>query len=221
MFNQQMASLKYSQFNAGVSTLLKGYREVHVNHSYSQSLYHSWNKVFNQPAVNDEVESPQRNTLLMKPAAKALFDQLKEQIGEEIFVGEWFSVDQERINTFAEITQDMQWIHTDPQRAEQESPFKSTIAHGFLTMALLPKLTEAVDPEKPQFPTAKVTVNMGFNSVRFPYPVKVGSNIRGKCKLLSITPIKKGLEITREIKVEIEGVRRPGCVSESVIRLYF
>ncbi|GAM66988.1 acyl dehydratase [Vibrio sp. JCM 19236] len=131
MFNQQMASLKYSQFNAGVSTLLKGYREVHVNHSYSQSLYHSWNKVFNQPAVNDEVESPQRNTLLMKPAAKALFDQLKEQIGEEIFVGEWFSVDQERINTFAEITQDMQWIHTDPQRAEQESPFKSTIAHGF------------------------------------------------------------------------------------------
>ncbi len=115
----------------------------------------------------------------------------------------------------------MQWIHTDPERAEQESPFKTTIAHGFLTLSLLPKLTDSVDPDSAMFPTAKMVVNIGLNQVRFPYPVKANNQVRAVSTLTKVTPIRKGLEIEREIKVEIDGVRRPGCVAVSVIQLHF
>ncbi|WP_394251622.1 MaoC family dehydratase [Vibrio profundi] len=115
----------------------------------------------------------------------------------------------------------MQWIHTNPEKAESDSPFKTTIAHGFLTLSLLPKLTDSVDPDSSQFPTAKMVVNIGLNQVRFPYPVKSGNNVRAKSTLLKVTPIRKGLEIEREIRVEIEGVRRPGAVVVSVIQLHF
>ena len=128
---------------------------------------------------------------------------------------------QERINQFGQVTEDMQWIHTDPERAESESPFKTTIAHGFLTLAMLPKLTDSVDPDHSLFPTAKMVVNIGLNQVRFPYPVKADSRVRAVSRLSKITPIRKGLEIEREIKVEIEGVRRPGAVVVSVIQLHF
>jgi acyl dehydratase len=157
----------------------------------------------------------------MKPEAEALFQELSQKIGEELHVGDWVTIDQERVDAFGKVTEDMQWIHVNPERAKEDSPFKSTIAHGFLTLALLPRLTDAVDPDKPQFPTAKVTVNMGLNSVKFPYPVRVGSKIRARSSLLKVQPIQKGLEVTREIKVQIDGVRRPACVAESVIRLYF
>lgn len=221
MFNQQATSLEsqFSQFQIGpeMAQSQATYWPVETQQNYAQHLYRPLGK----PAVNDEIKSPSRDTFKMKPEAKALYQQLIQQLGEETFVGDWFHVDQKRIDAFAAVTEDMQWIHTDPKRAENESPFKSTIAHGFLTLALLPKLTDAVNTEKPLFPTATTTVNLGLDSVRFPYPVRVGSNIRGKCKLLKVTPIRKGLEITREIKIEIEGVRRPGCISESVIRLYF
>ncbi len=86
---------------------------------------------------------------------------------------------------------------------------------------MLSKMTDSVDPEQSLFPTARLVVNVGLNQVRFPYPVKSGDNIRTRSKLLKVTPIKKGLEIEREMKVEIDGVRRPGCVVVSVIRLYF
>jgi len=151
----------------------------------------------------------------------ALMNELLDTLGEEIHVGNWLTVDQSRINQFADVTDDHQWIHTDPERAQQESPFKTTIAHGFLTLSLLSVLTDSVDPETQKFPTAKMTVNYGLNQVRFPYPVKEGSNVRARTKIQSVTPIKRGLEIVQEITVEIEGCRRPGCVAESVIRLYF
>ncbi|MCG6418596.1 MaoC family dehydratase, partial [Vibrio fluvialis] len=138
-----------------------------------------------------------------------------------IHVGDWIHVDQERINQFGLVTEDMQWIHTDPERAAVESPFKTTIAHGFLTLALLPKLTDSVNPDNNLFPTAKMVVNIGLNQVRFPYPVKSGNNLRASSTLTKVTPIKKGLEIEREIKVEIEGVRRPAAVVVSVIQLHF
>lgn len=174
-----------------------------------------------QPASNNEEIKPQPAPIVMAPEAQKLYAELKEQIGEVIHVGEWLNVSQERINQFAAVTEDMQWIHTDPERAEADSPFKSTIAHGFLTLALLPKLTDSVDPDNPQFPTAKMVVNLGLNQVRFPYPVKAGNNVRAVSKLLKVTPIKKGLEIEREIKVQIEGVRRPAAVVTSVIQLHF
>ena len=173
------------------------------------------------PAVNEDVSPAREEVIELSAEAQALYNELHMKLGEEIHVGDWVTVDQERIDAFGEVTEDMQWIHTDPERARQESPFKTTIAHGFLTLSMLSRMTDSVDPENPLFPTARMVVNVGLNQVRFPYPVKSGDRIRTHSKLLKVTPIKKGLEVEREMTVEIEGVRRPGCVVVSVIRLYF
>ncbi|WP_428459816.1 MaoC family dehydratase [Photobacterium makurazakiensis] len=165
--------------------------------------------------------APKEMTIVMKPEAETLYHELTATLGEVIHTGQWLAVDQDRINSFAAVTGDHQWIHTDPERAAAESPFKTTIAHGFLTLSLLSVLTDSVDPEKQKFPTAKMMVNMGLNQVRFPYPVKAGNRVRATTKIESVTPIKRGLEIVQVLTVEIEGVRRPGCVAESVIRLHF
>lgn len=153
--------------------------------------------------------------------AQALYHEIMATLGEETHVGDWIDISQDRINEFAKVTEDMQWIHTDPERAGEESPFKTTIAHGFLTLSMLSRMTDSVDEKNPPFPDAKMTVNIGLNKVRFPYPVKSGNRIRSRSRILTVTPVKRGLEIEREIKVEIDGVRRPGCIAVSVIRLYF
>ncbi|RQW64629.1 MaoC family dehydratase [Vibrio viridaestus] len=201
-----------------MSPAVREYWEDLLTKTTSFHLF-SWSKDFHQPAVNEDIhiEEP----LEMKPEAQALYQELQAKVGEVIHVGEWLDVSQDRINQFGLVTEDTQWIHTDPERAANESPFKTTIAHGFLTLALLPKLTDSVDPERPLFPTAKMVVNIGLNEVRFPYPIKSGDNVRAKSTLTKVTPIRKGLEIEREIRVEIEGVRRPGCVAVSVIQLHF
>ncbi|EKB29202.1 MaoC family dehydratase [Aeromonas dhakensis] len=172
-------------------------------------------------AVNGQPVPPQESIIELDGEAATLFATLQARIGEETHVGEWLHVSQQMIDQFAAVTGDHQWIHTNPERAVAESPFKTTIAHGFLTLALLPQLTGSVDEANPEFPTARMVVNFGLDQVRFPYPVKVDSNIRARTKLARVTPIKGGLELLKEIKVEIEGVRRPGCVIESVTRLYF
>lgn len=172
-------------------------------------------------AVNGQPMPPQESLIELDGEAATLFATLQARIGEETHVGEWLHVSQQMIDQFATVTGDHQWIHTNPERAAAESPFKTTIAHGFLTLALLPQLTGSVDEANPEFPTARMVVNFGLDQVRFPYPIKVDSNIRARTKLARVTPIKGGLELLKEIKVEIEGVRRPGCVIESVTRLYF
>lgn len=172
-------------------------------------------------AVNGQPVPPQESIIELDGEAATLFATLQARIGEETHVGEWLHVNQQMIDQFAAVTGDHQWIHTNPERAAAESPFKTTIAHGFLTLALLPQLTGSVDEANPEFPTARMVVNFGLDQVRFPYPIKVDSNIRARTKLARVTPIKGGLELLKEIKVEIEGVRRPGCVIESVTRLYF
>lgn len=168
-----------------------------------------------QPVQTDET------AVELSGEAAALFAALQTSIGEETHVGEWLLVSQQMINEFAAVTGDNQWIHTNPERAAAESPFKTTIAHGFLTLALLPRLTGSINEATPEFPAARMVVNFGLDQVRFPYPIKVDSNIRARTKLLRVTPIKGGLELLKEIKVEIEGIRRPGCVIESVTRIYF
>lgn len=152
---------------------------------------------------------------------RELFLALQAKIGEEVHVGDWLTITQDRVDQFAGVTEDHQWLHNDVQRAEKESPFKTTIAHGFLTLSLLPHLTDSVNPKKPAYPNAKMTVNYGLNQVRFPYPVKTGSVIRAHSRLIKVSPIKRGLEIEKEISVEIQGTRRPGCVAVSVVRVYF
>ncbi len=209
--------VKHTEFKQWMSPSVREYWDDILNKTQSRPLF-GWVKDLHLPANED---TPIPEPIELKPEAQALYDELQTQVGEVIHTGDWLLVDQERINQFGAVTEDMQWIHTNPDRAALETPFKTPIAHGFLTLALLPKLTDSVDEEKTLFPTAKMEVNIGLNSVRFPYPVKAGNRVRAVSTLSKVTPIKKGLEIEREIKVEIEGVRRPGCVVVSVIQLHF
>ena len=209
--------VKHTEFKQWMSPAVREYWGEFLNKANNRQIF-AWMKEFNQPA-NEEVAAPE--PIVLSPAAQAVYEELLPKIGEVIHTGDWMMVDQERINQFGKVTEDMQWIHTNPEKAAEQSPFKTTIAHGFLTLALLPKLTDSVDPDNSLFPTAKMVVNIGLNSVRFPYPIKSGSRVRAVSTLSKVTPIKKGLEIEREIKVEIEGVRRPGCVVVSVIQLHF
>ncbi|ASM98833.1 MaoC family dehydratase [Vibrio vulnificus] len=211
-------SAHHSEFINWMSPTLREYWGDFLGKAQGSFLF-SKVRDHQQPAVNEEVSLPE--PIVLKPEAQLVYNELSEKIGQVIHVGDWIHVDQERINQFGLVTEDMQWIHTDPERAAVESPFKTTIAHGFLTLALLPKLTDSVNPDNNLFPTAKMVVNIGLNQVRFPYPVKSGNNLRASSTLTKVTPIKKGLEIEREIKVEIEGVRRPAAVVVSVIQLHF
>jgi len=154
------------------------------------------------------------------PAYK-MHQQLATQLNEVNFVGEWLTVSQDRINQFADVTDDHQWIHTDVNRAETESPFRTTIAHGFLTLSLIPKLIGAVNSDEPLYPGAKMVVNMGLNQVRYPYPVKVDSKLRASKKVINVKPVRRGLEVTEEITVEIEGCRRPACVAQTLMLLVY
>lgn len=212
--------VKHAELKQWVSPVMREYWGEFLDKAHRTVNYHPLIGKIRQPnyPANEELVEP---AIVLSPAAQALYNELQGKIGEVIHTGDWLLVDQQRINQFADVTEDQQWIHTDPERAQQESPFKSTIAHGFLTLALLPKLTDSVSEEQALFPTAKLMVNIGLNSVRFPYPVRSGNRVRAVSRLAKVTPIKKGLEIEREIKVEIEGIRRPACVVMSVIQLHF
>ncbi len=146
---------------------------------------------------------------------------LNGRIGEEIYLSEWLPVSQELINMFAQATGDSQWIHVDEQRAKTESPYGSTIAHGYLTLSLYPMLRGLVNGDTPIFPGVKNVINYGLNKLRFTNAVKVGSNIRARCTLIAAEEIKNSLQLTEQYTVEIEGQDRPACVAECIMRLYF
>lgn len=152
---------------------------------------------------------------------KDALKELESKIGKELHVGSWFTITQERIDQFAETTCDFQWIHVEPERAEKESPFGSTIAHGYLTLSLIPFLTESIHPGKPSITGAKRLINYGSNKVRFPSAVKPGARIRTRSVLASVKEVKGSLEIVKKITVEIEGSEKPACVTETVTRAYF
>ncbi len=147
--------------------------------------------------------------------------QLKAQVNQEIHLSDWLAIDQAMIDGFANATRDRQWIHVDPQRAAAESPYRKTIAHGYLTLSLYPLLRGLVDSGKPLAPGVTRVINYGINKLRFPNAVVVGSRIRAHCRLLSADEIKGSLELVEEYSVEIEGQERPACVAECVMRLYF
>ncbi|MFQ5611230.1 MAG: MaoC family dehydratase [Anaerolineae bacterium] len=153
---------------------------------------------------------------------EAALADLKSKVGTETHVGDWLTITQDRINQFAAATGDFQWIHTDVDRANAESPFGATIAHGYLTLSLIPYLTESVNPDKPRYPGLKMGVNYGLNRVRFPHPVAVGARIRTRTELQSVEEVKGGgLQLVNKITVEIDGAAKPACVAETVTRLYF
>ena len=144
------------------------------------------------------------------------FDDLPGLAGQEIGVSEWTEISQDRINKFADATGDHQWIHVDVERAKKEMPGGKTIAHGFLTLSLIPMLGAQI---------MKVTgvtrgINYGSNKVRFTNTVPVGSKVRGRQKLVSVEPRAGGLQLVNEFTVEIEGQDRPACVAESITLLY-
>lgn len=136
--------------------------------------------------------------------------------GKELGVGDWLLVDQERINRFAEATGDHQWIHVDVERAAREAPGGKTIAHGYLTLSLLPLLSHSVF----KIQRRKRGVNYGSDKVRFISPVPVGSRIRLRQKLMSATPIEGGYRFTYEAKVEIEGREIPALVAQVISVAY-
>ena len=146
----------------------------------------------------------------------ATFYLLLPLIGKELGPTEWFEVTQERIDQFAEATDDPQWIHTDPARAA-EGPFGTTVAHGFLTLSLcVPLMTQTL-----RLTGYSMGVNYGVNKVRFPHPVRVGSQVRAHVTLQSVEEAKGALQLINVITIEIEGVNKPGCVAEMVSLLYF
>lgn len=155
-------------------------------------------------------------------AVKELFDQYQRKIGCEVHVGQWLKIEQSRIDAFAAATGDRQWIHTDPARAAKESPYRTTIAHGFLTLSLLPLLTESNAPGMFQqnYPGMKLRVNYGLDKVRFPAPVLNGANIRARSLVIRVEEVAGGVQITYRITVEIEGESKPACVAEQLFRLY-
>ena len=140
---------------------------------------------------------------------------LKARVGEQLAVGEWLTVDQAMIDKFADATGDHQWIHIDRERAAK-GPFGTTIAHGFLTLSLLPKLAESAL----KVDDVRMGVNYGLNRVRFPAPVPSGSRIRAHLKLLSYEPLDGGAQLVMEVTMERDGSDKPVCVAETVSRRY-
>ncbi|MDI3388787.1 MaoC family dehydratase [Streptomyces sp. B-S-A8] len=144
-------------------------------------------------------------------------EELRAAVGEELGSGDWLEVDQKRIDLFADATGDHQWIHVDPEKAA-EGPFGTTIAHGYLTLSLLPTLV----PQIMRVENVRMGINYGTNKVRFPSPVPVGSRLRATGTLKEVTPTKDGgVQITTTVTVEREGSDKPACVAESVSRFYF
>lgn len=151
-----------------------------------------------------------------------LLATLRPLFGTETAVGDWLIVDQERIDAFAAATGDTQWIHVDPQRAGRESPYGTTVAHGFLTLSLLPLLTGGNAPDylRRHFPGMRLRVNYGLNRLRFPAPVRCGDAIRARTVLKEATAIPNGLEIVYLFTVETRGGEKPALIAEQVVRVY-
>ncbi len=143
-------------------------------------------------------------------------DELSACVGQVVAVSDWLTITQQQVNLFADATGDHQWIHVDPEKAAR-GPFGAPIAHGFLTLSLLPKFFESSF----EIVGSRMGVNYGLNKVRFTAPVPVGSRLRASMKLLSSQPIdNNGVQMTWEVVVEREGEAKPVCIAESLVRRY-
>ena len=153
----------------------------------------------------------------MKATRFSGIDDAKSRIGQEIGISDWLVIDQARVNGFADVTGDQQWIHVDVERAGRESPFGGPIAHGYLTLSLLAKFAGeciAVDG-------IKLAVNYGLNRVRFASPVKVGSRVRARFTLGAVEDVAGGAQMLWQATIDIEGNDKPACIAEMLTRWYF
>jgi acyl dehydratase len=144
------------------------------------------------------------------------FDELPSLVGQEIGVSDWVTIDQNRINQFADATSDHQWIHIDLERAQKELPDGKTIAHGYLTLSLIPMLGAQIM----RIAGASRGINYGSNKVRFVNMVQVDSRVRGRQKLLSVEPRGDAVQLVSQFTVEIKGQQRPACIAETIGLVY-
>lgn len=144
----------------------------------------------------------------------SLAEELSGRIGEEIGVGEWLQISQARIDGFADATGDHQWIHVDVEKAKA-GPFGSTIAHGFLTLSLIPAIAPSFD-----VPGVRMAVNYGLDRVRFITPVPVDSRVRARSVLREVSEVPGGIQLKTEMTIELQGSEKPACVAETLTRLY-
>ncbi len=142
---------------------------------------------------------------------------LQDLVGTEIGVSDWLEVTQDRVDAFADATDDHQWIHVDPAKAAA-GPFGGTIAHGFLTLSLTVTLGAQVELD---VGSPRMAINYGLEKVRFPAPVPVGSRIRARVALVSATDVEGGIQVNRRITIDVEGGEKPGMVAETVSRYYY
>ena len=143
--------------------------------------------------------------------------QLEHLVGTEIGVTEWMVMTQDRVNAFADATDDHQWIHVDPEKAAA-GPFRGTIAHGFLTLSLTVRWSDEV---KLDVGEPRMAINYGLEKLRYPAPVPVGSRIRARVGLASVKDVEGGIQVNRLVTVEVEGSEKPSMVVETVSRFYY
>ncbi|PJN36469.1 dehydratase [Streptomyces sp. CB02959] len=152
---------------------------------------------------------------MAEPRVFGSVEELRAAVGEELGPSDWLEVDQKRIDLFAEATGDHQWIHVDEEKAAT-GPFGTTIAHGYLTLSLLPVLV----PQLLRVDNVKMGINYGTNKVRFPATVPVGSRLRARARIAEVTEVTGGVQLTTVVTVEREGGEKPVCVAESVSRFH-
>ncbi|MFF4602228.1 MaoC family dehydratase [Streptomyces sp. NPDC001339] len=152
---------------------------------------------------------------MAEPRVFGSVDELRGAVGEELGPSDWLEVDQRRIDWFAEATGDHQWIHVDEERA-RTGPFGTTIAHGYLTLSLLPALV----PQLMRVDNVRMGINYGTDKVRFPAIVPVGSRLRASARIAEVSEVRDGVQLTMVVTVEREGGEKPVCVAETVSRYY-
>lgn len=149
-------------------------------------------------------------------ARELTLEDMKKLKGQELGVSDWHTVTQEEVNQFADATHDHQWIHVDPERAKNESPFGGPIAHGYYTLSLAPHLVEQIL----RVTGIRMGINYGLNKLRFPGPVKIGKRVRLKASLVDFEEIQHGAQATVAMTFEVEGESKPACVAEAIYRYY-
>ncbi|GHJ29428.1 MaoC family dehydratase [Streptomyces hygroscopicus subsp. sporocinereus] len=156
-----------------------------------------------------------REARMAEPRIFTSPDELLMAVDEELGPSDWLEIDQKRVDLFADATGDHQWIHVDAEKAAA-GPFGTTIAHGYLTLSLLPSFT----PQLLRVENVRMGINYGLNKVRFPSPVPVGSRLRAAGRIVEVTEVKDGVQMTLAVTMEREGGDKPVCVAESVVRFY-
>ncbi|MFH8572135.1 MaoC family dehydratase [Streptomyces sp. NPDC017993] len=152
---------------------------------------------------------------MAEPRVFGSLDELRAAVGEDLGTSDWLEIDQKRIDLFAEATGDHQWIHVDQEKAAA-GPFGTTIAHGYLTLSLLP----AFVPQLMRVDNVKMGINYGTNKVRFPATVPVGSRLRATARIADVSEVSGGVQLTTTVTIEREGGDKPVCVAEAVSRFY-